>query len=170
MALASTVDETLSAVDEHRPDFVMIDLDGQTPSVLVQVRERGSDIPMVVFSANDDPINVTRVLEAGAAAYVLKDTTPDLLDHAIRQVLTGRRFIDPEVAVALFDAGDVLLTSRERDVLLLASRGLPNKSIAFELHIGTETVRTHMASVIAKLDAGNRTGAVAKALRMTLIV
>ena len=73
------------------------------------------------------------------------------------------------MAVSVLELPARALTPRERDVLRPASNGLPNKSIAFELNLGVETVRTHMALVISKLDAVNRTGAVAKALRMTLI-
>lgn len=116
-----------------------------------------------------DPYVVDRVLRSGVAGYAAKNTSPALLDRAIHQVLLGRRFVDPDITLSLLDANEAQLSTREREVLALAAEGLPNKSIAYELSIGTETVRTHMASTIAKLNAGNRTGAVAKGLRMMLI-
>jgi DNA-binding NarL/FixJ family response regulator len=169
VGIAATGVQAIRAVEEHRPDVVVIDLDGDTPRVITELRARGLDVPTVVFSTISDPYTVTRALSAGASGYVIKETSSDLLDQAIEQVLSGKRFVDPDVAFTLVDAGDTVITPREREVLTLASRGLPNKSIAYEMAIGTETVRTHMASVIGKLDAGNRTGAVAKALRLTLI-
>jgi DNA-binding NarL/FixJ family response regulator len=169
---ASTGAEAVALIEELMPDIALVDLrmpDGDGIDVVTQLAAHGCKVPVIIFSAMSDPFIVDRALRAGVAGYVAKDTSPELLDRAIQQVLAGRRFIDPEVAVSLLDATEHELTPRECEVLLLASEGLPNKSIAFQLNIGTETVRSHMASIIAKLGAGNRTGAVAKALRMTLI-
>ncbi|MBC7461411.1 MAG: response regulator transcription factor [Thermoleophilia bacterium] len=169
---ADTGASAIETIERLAPDLALVDLrmpDGDGISVVTELQARGCSVPIILFSALSDPFIVERALRAGVAGYVAKDTSPELLDRAIAQVLLGRRFIDPDIALALLDASEHELTPRERDVIQLASEGLPNKSIAFQLEIGTETVRTHMASIIAKLDAGNRTGAVAKALRMTLI-
>ncbi|MCW2973824.1 MAG: two component transcriptional regulator, LuxR family [Thermoleophilia bacterium] len=169
---AACAAEALEIIERLRPDLAIVDLvvpGADAVGLLTDLREHGCPVPVIVYSTSADAYLVERVMDAGASGYVVKDSNAALLDRAITRVLDGHRFIDPEIAMAMLDGADDLLTPREHEVLELASHGLPNKSIAFEMRLGVETIRTHMASVIGKLHAVNRTGAVAKALRMTLI-
>ncbi|MCW2950456.1 MAG: two component transcriptional regulator, LuxR family [Thermoleophilia bacterium] len=161
--------DAVEAIEAHSPGFVIIGLDREALDALAELDRRDIDVPVVGYSHLADPFLVPPTALAGARAYVLKGSNYEPLGRAIVHVLGGRRDIDADVAFALFDSVDAVLTTREREVLQHASHGLSNKLIAHEMAIGTETVRSHMASVIGKLNGGNRTGAVAKALRMTLI-
>jgi DNA-binding NarL/FixJ family response regulator len=169
---AETGAEAISLIEKLQPDIAIIDLrmpDGDGIHVATQLVAHGCMVPVIIFSALSDPYVVDRALRAGVSGYVSKATAPELLDRAIERVLAGRRFVDPEIVMSLLGATEHALTPREREVLVLAAEGLPNKSIAHQLNIGNETVRSHMATAIHKLGASNRTGAVATALRMTLI-
>lgn len=172
VGMASCSTEASELITRLQPDFALVDLvvpGGDTVGLVTELRRHGCTVPIIVYSATVDPYVVERAMDAGVNGYVVKDTSADLLDRAVTRVLAGRRYIDPDIALALLDDMGGVLTVREHEVLSLASLGMPNKTIAFQMQLGTETVRTHMASIIGKLQAANRTGAVAKALRLSII-
>jgi len=109
-------------------------------------------------------------LAAGAAGYVLKDATPDQVEQAIRLAAHGDMYLDPAVAGGLTSrlvagTGLAALTEQERNVLALVAQGLSNREIGTRLHISESTVRSHMSSVLAKLNLTSRTQAALLAVR-----
>ncbi|MGY2736676.1 response regulator transcription factor [Sphingomonas sp. UYP23] len=115
-----------------------------------------------------------RALKAGAVGYLLKSTLRlDLLDtirSIDRSIHAGRGHIPPEIAQEIaFHVADDALSDREISVLTHASDGKANKEIAWLMKISEDTVKAHMRSIFAKLDASDRTQAVALALRRGII-
>jgi two-component system, NarL family, response regulator LiaR len=116
-------------------------------------------------------------VRAGAAGYLLKDVEPRDLVKAIRTVHGGEALLHPAVAARLMDEfaagpapqpGADGLTAREREVLTLIARGLPNKLIARELSISEKTVKAHVSSILGKLGLTDRTQAALYAVRSGL--
>ncbi|VVD79810.1 DNA-binding response regulator [Pandoraea iniqua] len=160
------------ACQVHRPDLVMLDLglpgmDGI--DVIRQCCQRWLGLRVLVNSASNDGERARQALDAGAAAYVLKSSARDTVIHAARQVMTGRRFIDPAVFGVMRsptqspyspspcdnETPERLLTLRERQVLKLVAEGQRNRDIAALLSISIKTVETHRLNMMRKLDAHN---------------
>ena len=165
--------EELPAV---RPDVVLMDirmpaLDG----IAATKRLRTGDDPLTVLvltTFGEDEV-LWGSLEAGAAGFVLKDSTAQDLIAAVRAVAGGGAWFDPAVAPRLLDryrrvvapaARDAarldLLTDREHDVLRLMARGATNAEIAAELFVAEATVKTHVGSIFTKLGVRDRAAAI----------
>lgn len=157
-----------------RPDVVAMDvrmplLDGieATRAVLRSV-DAPPKILVVTTFENDE--YVYQALRAGADGFLLKRSRPSEIVHAVRLVAEGETLLFPAAVRALAaeygnrQARQVLerasLTEREEAVLRLMSRGLTNVEIASELIVGTETVKSHVSAILAKLGARDRTQAV----------
>lgn len=106
------------------------------------------------------------VLQAGALGYVRKDADPELLLAAVRAVATGRRFV-ANSARSIDTTAD--LSPRELDVLRELASGLGNREIAERLHVSSETVKSHVASLLSKLQVPNRTALVGQAVKLGLV-
>jgi NarL family two-component system response regulator LiaR len=143
-----------------------------------RIRERRPQARVLVLSSFLDDERLFPAVRAGAAGYLLKDVEPRELVRAIRTVHGGEALLHPAVAARLMDefasgaapepdAGG--LTSREREVLTLIARGLPNKLIARELSISEKTVKTHVSSILGKLGLTDRTQAALFAVRAGLV-
>ena len=164
------------AVDLHRvhsPDVTLMDL--QMPvldgtSAIVQIRQDWPDARIVVLTTYGGDVQALRALKAGACGYLLKTAIRKELLTAIRDAHAGRNHIAPEMSKKLGDhAIDESLSPREIDVLRHLASSSRNKSIAAELGISEGTVKAHMKSILAKLDARDRTDAVVIALRRGII-
>jgi two-component system NarL family response regulator len=153
------------------PDVILVDL--QMPgldglSVIRSVRTSCPGAGILVVSTYDSDDLVQRATAAGADGYLLKDTPLEQLVDAIRHVAHSRA---PGPAAYAPLAGDPLseaLTGREQDVLRLLARGITNREIGAALGIGEATVKTHVTSILSKLDLTNRTEAASFALRNLL--
>jgi DNA-binding NarL/FixJ family response regulator len=169
------LDPHVALVDIRMPKLDGIDatrrivaLDGPTRVIILTT----FDLDEYVFAA----------LRAGAAGFLLKDTTAEDLVAGVRTVAAGNSMltpaitsrvieafaattpVDPDVAIALD-----LLSPREREVLVQAARGLSNIEIAHRLHLGESTVKTHLSSVFTKLDLRDRVQAVIFAYESGLV-
>ena len=114
--------------------------------------------------------DIYRALEAGAAAYVLKDALSDDLVCVIREVHTGKRPIPSDVAATLAARqAQPSLTPREVEVVRLIAEGLRNKEIAFALGITEQTAKVHVKNILAKLSVNDRTAIIPIALRRGII-
>ena len=118
--------------------------------------------------------NVSEAIKAGALGYILKDSSPDDLFHAIRNVYRGSLVLPGELAKGLMDpqTEDEMpdrLTRREREVLRLLALGKSNQEIALDLHVSLTTVRSHVSSILMKLGVSNRTQAAIIARERQLI-
>ncbi len=158
------------------PDVILLDLempgmDGV--AALEKLRESGSEARTVVFTAYDTDERILGSLRAGARGYLLKGASRTELFDAVRTVHSGGSLLQPLVTGRLLDHMNAPepdpLTPRELEVLALLARGLPNKEIADSLYIGERTVKFHVSSILAKLDAGNRTEAARIAISRGLI-
>lgn len=155
-------------------DLVMPEMDGATATKVI--RDKWPNIQVVVLTSFKEDDLVQGALRAGAIGYLLKDTTSDNLAGAIRSAVAERSTLAPEAAKALIlasqtarQAGRYDLTEREKEVLSLMIEGLNNLEIADRLVVSRSTVKFHVSSVLAKLNATSRTEAVAIALQYRLV-
>jgi DNA-binding NarL/FixJ family response regulator len=165
--------QALAAVAELEPDVVVIDLvmpnvDGI--EVIRRLKEGASATRAIVLSSFIEDDKLFPAVRAGAAGYLLKDVQPQELVAAIRTVHAGGSLLHPAVAARLMkEIASDPLTPREREVLALIGRGMPNKLIARELSISEKTVKTHVSSILAKLGLTDRTQAALFAVRSGLV-
>lgn len=163
-------------IEEVLPDVAILDLaipgkDGI--EVTRSLKATGSRTSLVILSMREDEVSVARALHAGADAYCVKSSGPDVIVDAVRTVAAGGAFFDPRVANIVLRRlrGDrpslaiSPLTSRETEVLSLIARGVSNGEIAEQLHIGLGTVKAHVAEILRTLSAYDRAHASAIALR-----
>lgn len=173
VAEATTGQEAVLAFRLHRPDVVLMDL--RMPELdgvhaISEILDHAPGARIVVLTTYDDEDDVHRALRAGAKGYVLKDVPREVLLECIRAVHSGRTYIQGTVAARLADHLSMAeLTARELEVLRHAAAGEPNKRIAVELGIAEGTVKTHIISVLRKLEAADRTQAVTIALRRGIL-
>ncbi len=157
------------------PDVVMMDLvmpglDGIATTAAL--KERRPEVEVVAMTSFSEAERVHSALQAGAAGYLLKDAEADEVAAAIRAANRGEVHLDPVVAQQLTRSlrtprSQALstLTAREREVLALLAQGLSNKDIAQQLFISERTARTHVSSILAKLELASRTQAALWAIR-----
>ena len=178
---ADTVATLLDVAEQH-PDAELLLLDLNMPgaqgfSALVQMRAHYPSLPVVIISANEDPVVIRRSIGHGAAGFVPKSSTVDQMVEALRAVLDGDTWVPesaevegtglepPEADVASRLAS---LTPQQFKVLTMLSSGLLNKQIAYELGVSEATVKAHMTAIMQKLGATNRTQAVVLSQRLAL--
>ena len=139
-------------------------------SGLRRLREAGAKPRIVVLTRRDSELDIRCALSQGVDGYMIVGCSVDSVVDAVRAVHQGLRHLDPvathRVAESMFHEP---LTGREKQVLQLVATGCANKVIAARLQIGVGTVKTHMRSVLDKLDAASRTEAAAVAHRRGLL-
>ena len=168
---AGTGLEAKTALEQLRPDVAIIDLMLPGLSGLEVTRQAGTLSPatrVVVLSMQANQAYVLEALRNGAAGYVLKQSDLTDLVRAVRQVMAGQNYLSPELTqsaieaykekaqAAALDAYEGL-TTREREVLLLAAEGRTNPQIAEKLVISPRTVEMHRANLMRKLGLANQT-------------
>lgn len=166
--------EVLPLVDRHTPDVVLMDIrmptmDGLTATEAVRARRQAPEV--IVLTTFDADQHVLRALRAGAAGFLLKDTPPAEIVAAVRQVASGQPVLSPAVTkrliarVADTDADQrrtraatrlARLNDREREVAVAVGQGRSNADIGAVLHLSVPTVKTHVSSILTKLDLNNR--------------
>lgn len=159
------------------PDVVLMDLmmpklDGI--EAIRQLKARLPDTRFLVLTSLVDPAQIRRAIEAGAAGYLLKNASSQELVTVIRSTHAGRRVMAPEATDALIaeqqnPTPGADLTTRERELLALMTKGLNNQAIADQLSIALPTVKYHVTNILAKLQVENRTEAVLLALKHKLV-
>lgn len=173
VAEAENGQQAVAAVLEHRPDVVLMDL--RMPvlggvDAIGQIRAEWPEARIVVMTTFDGDEDIFRVLQAGARAYLLKDTPREEIVDAIRAVHAGQKRIPPEIAAKLADRLTAEpLTDRELAVLKQIVAGQSNKEIGAALGIAEGTVKVHVNSLLGKLGVEDRTQAVTEALRRGIV-
>ena len=153
---------------EKRPDVVMMDLSMPNLSgfeAIRQIKKRAPTVKILVLSAYDNEEYVLETVLNGADGYMLKNTSPDELNNAIKTVASGGTYYSPSVARIAEEAKSALslspdgpaariadrLTEREREILQLLTEGKATKQIAKRLHISPKTVEVHRLNLMGKL-------------------
>jgi DNA-binding NarL/FixJ family response regulator len=174
---AASVDETLTLVDEHAPDVVLMDLDLGAESGIDATRlvvQRRPATAILVLTMLGDDRSLFAAMRAGAKGYLLKVASPAEVERAIHAVADGQVLFGSDVAAravayfsgGVFDSGPQRfpeLTDREAEVLHLVARGLDNGSIARTLVLTSKTVRNYVYSIITKLRAPDRSALIVMA-------
>jgi DNA-binding NarL/FixJ family response regulator len=160
--------------DQRLPDVVFMDLmmPGMDGIVATKrLKEHFPKLHVIVMTSFVEPERIRAALEAGAAGYLLKDAEADEVERAIRAALAGELYLDAAVArrltTSMFNREITAepLSSREREVLALISRGYSNREIAEQLVISEKTARTHVSRVLNKLGLSSRTQAALWAIK-----
>jgi DNA-binding NarL/FixJ family response regulator len=178
---ACTGEETVRMTDELRPDVVLLDIriaDGDGLKTLGRIKLDHPELPVLIFSAYDNPTYVARAVALGAVGYLLKGLGRDALLDAIKRVAAGedawtreelRRVTGALATPRLAADVEVPLTQRESEVLRQLALGLTNKEIAQSLSISYETVKEHVQHILRKIGVSDRTQAAVWAVRKGLV-
>lgn len=151
-----------------RPDVVVMDIAMPGLNGLEATQRLVKESPgvrVLTLTRHGDAAYLRQLLQAGTSGYVLKQSRPSELLHAIRAVATGGTYLDPAVAGKVADTyakrpqpakGAAALSAREEEVLRLVAWGYSNKEIATRLDLSVKTVESHKANAMAKLGASSR--------------
>jgi two-component system, NarL family, nitrate/nitrite response regulator NarL len=173
--------EALEALDGAQPDIVLMDvnmpvMNGVEALTAIRKKAPGQKVVMLTISQND--ADLLGAILAGANGYILKNAEPDVLRSTLLQVMDGLSVLSPEITGKVLEAlrhtsqnqGQMLLSSREVEVLGLMAKGQTTRQIAEALVISENTVKTHIRHILEKLEVNNRAKAVSKAVEMRYIL
>jgi DNA-binding NarL/FixJ family response regulator len=170
---ANNGSEAVELFTQLQPDIVLIDL--QMPqmdgvSAIAAIRKKFPTAHLIVLTTYDRDEDIYRGLQAGAKAYLLKDTPREELLACIQAVHVGRSFITPQVGARLAERMNCPeLSKREREVLQLMAAGISNLEIGEALTITEGTVKSHINNILSKLNVNDRTQAVITALKRGIV-
>ncbi|OBI18395.1 response regulator transcription factor [Mycobacterium sp. E2497] len=181
VAECSDGDEVPAAVAEHPPDVVVMDLRMRRVDGIEATRRLGGTPPVLALTTFNEDELLSEALRAGAAGFVLKDSSAEELIRAVRAVARGDSYLDPAVTARVLTTyrkaapgprGTAIaeLTTRELDVLTLMGRGFSNAEIADELCISGVTVKSHIGRIFGKLDLRDRAAAIVYAYDNGIVV
>jgi len=173
---ASTADDLLPLVEQTKPDVVVLDaqLPGISgPEACAQVTERHPALRVLIVSSYTDDELVRECVAAGAHGYVVKDVDRFELAQSVRAVYSGKGAVSDAVAGKILDqlrlgrvrSAPPELTGTQFRILELISQGYRNREIASHLHLGENTVKSHVQEIFRKLDVRNRAEAATRASR-----
>jgi len=183
---ASTGKQALEQIKTLRPEMAVIDIgmpDKDGIEVTQELRRDAPDVKVIILGMVDLTDEIMACIEAGAAGYVLKEASFEVLVETLRAVHRGESFSSPRMTASLFSriaelAGErelkiplssVKLTARELEIVNLIAEGLSNKEIAQQLAVETQTVKNHIHNILDKLQLHNRLEAVEYARERKLL-
>jgi DNA-binding NarL/FixJ family response regulator len=165
---AGTVSEAVALHQKLNPDVTLMDLNLQEESGVEAIRQLialRADSRVIVLSTFDMSEDIHRAFEAGARAYLLKDSSRAEIIAAIEAVYAGERFVPPKIEQRLNERrGRPALSAKELEILELIVQGRSNKEIGANLGITEFTVKGHLKNIFLKLHVSDRTEAAIKAV------
>jgi two-component system NarL family response regulator len=165
--------EAIALFDELLPDVTI--MDGILPDIhgvdaTRAILDEHPQAKILIVSINESAEDIHRAIEAGAAGYVPKSQNQEVIVRAVRAVASGQQFLEPELARRLAArASTNALSQRETDVLRLVADGMVNKQIGAVLGLSENTVKTHIARIMGKLNVHDRTSLAMKAMSLGLL-
>jgi len=186
VAEAADGQQGVALARQHRPDIALVDvqmpvLDGIEATRQIAADERLADVHVVILTNYGLDEYIFRALRAGASGFLLKDTEPAELLHALRVIMRGDALLSPAITRrlisefiarppdALATAGMQALTNREREVVALVAYGLSNDEIAATMVLSPTTVKSHVSRAMTKLGARDRAQLVVFAYQTGLV-
>jgi DNA-binding NarL/FixJ family response regulator len=173
VAEAANGREAIQQFSEHRPDVTLMDL--QMPEMngldaMIAIRGEFPDARIIVLTTYTGDVQARRALQAGARAYLLKNSLHKELLDTIRAVHAGRKNLSPEVSFELAEhVAEDSLSPLEVRVLRLIAEGNSNKEIAARLSVSEDSVKGHVRNILSKLGANDRTHAAVIGVRRGII-
>jgi len=179
---AADGDSAIELVASLAPDVVLLDvfMPGRSGiETCGAIKEMSPSTRIVMLTASDEESHLYDAIKSGASGYLLKDSSIDQVEQAIRLVADGQSLISPSMATKLLDEFKQMssaepnlaaprLTARELEVLRLVARGQNNRQVAAELFISENTVKNHVRNILEKLQLHSRMEAVMYAVRERL--
>jgi len=180
IAEAGSFDDVAKLLDRGGDvDLILLDL--TMPGVrgfsgLMYLRAQYPSVPVVVVSANDDPVVIRRCMDFGASGFIPKTLGIEAIRAGIARVFEGGVWTPPDIdlgASSDAETADLMarlasLTPQQVRVLMMLSEGLLNKQIAYELSVSEATVKAHVSAILQKLGVESRTQAVIAAANIEL--
>ncbi len=180
VAEASDGQEAVELATAHRPDVVLMDvtmpeMDGVEAAR--RICETHDDIRVIMLTMHADKDVIAAAIRAGAVGYLVKDCSFEEVADTVRQAMSAETDVSPLLAESMLSEaqsllasdGDTVVSKREIEVLQLIADGCSTPEVAEKLYISQKTVKNHLASIYAKLDARDRTQAVLQAVRMGIV-
>ena len=173
VAEAGNGEEAVEQFRRYTPDVTLMDL--ELPRMdgvesITAIRREHPDARIIALTMYQGDEDIHRAVQAGAVAYLLKDTVPEVLTRVIRDVHAGRRVFPPEILAAIEGrVGQPALTSRELQVLELLAEGKRTKEIAATLGVTIDTANAHIKNIYSKFAVHGRAAVVAEAVRRGFI-
>lgn len=175
--------EVVEQARRLNPDVILMDLVMPGKSgieAILEIKREETESRILVLTSFGDEERIAAAIKAGALGYLLKDSPPDELIHAIKQVSQGNMYLPRGVVLQWrrileqdepeTDTAAIPLTEREIEVLKLVAGGLSNKEIASRLDVSDVTIRFHVSRILHRLDLDNRVQAAVYAVQKGLAV
>ncbi len=175
---AADATEALSDISRLNPELVLLDLNLGARSgidLLQDLRRRGNGVPVLVLTMSEQPRDVAQALRAGAQGYVLKGVDSGALLAAVTQVAAGQRHLGPGLAdlairgLTAVESSVDKLSARERQIVVMAVRGLSSAAVGEQLHLSPRTVDTYRSRAMGKLGLSDLPALVRWAIREGLV-
>lgn len=179
VAEASDGLEAVELAGEHHPDVVLMDVtmpDMDGVEATRRICEVHDDIRVIMLTMHADKDVIAAAIRAGAVGYLVKDCSFEEVAETVRHAMSADTDVSPLLAESMLTEaqnlasdGDSVVSKREIEVLQLIADGCSTPEVAEKLYISQKTVKNHLASIYAKLDARDRTQAVLQAVRMGIV-
>ncbi len=173
MGHATNAESCLSFLKLHEPDVILMDVnlpDKSGIDLCKEVKQLYPSVAVLGLSTFNQQAIIKNMMDNGALGYVLKNATKEELMEAISSVLKGKTYYSLEVLSSLRqpEPNQLLITRREKEVLLLIAEGLTNAEISEKLFISIPTVNTHRKSLLEKFEVKNTAMLIGKAIKLGL--
>lgn len=174
MGHATNAASCLSFLKLHEPDVILMDInlpDKSGIDLCKEVKQLHPAVAVLGLSTFNQQAIIKNMMDNGASGYVLKNATKEELLEAINSIIKGKAYYSFEVLSSLRKAepNQLLITRREKEVLLLIAEGLTNAEIAEKLFVSIPTVNTHRKSLLEKFDVKNTAMLIGKATKLDLL-